>query len=316
MNQHVMSDKIQSYNVVIVGGGPAGMSGALWCADLKLKCVVLERESEFGGQLLTIYNPITNYLGLQTRNGREMHERFIQQLENRAIDLRNDVKISEVELTRKTVTTDSGDSFAADAIIIATGVRRRELGIPGEHEFADRGVLESGSKERELTSGKRVVIIGGGDAALENALILSDSASEVIVAHRRATFSARREFIEAASQKEKVRFLMETEVVSINGREHVESVDTRDASGTTSTILCDYVLLRIGVTPNSELFTEYLQHDRGGYLIVDSESKTSASGIYSIGDVANPVSPTIATAVGTGAAAVKTILRSLPQFKH
>src|SRR5215212_2027568 len=133
-----MDENIRSYDVVIIGGGPAGMSAAIWCADLKLRSVVLERGAEFGGQLLTIYNPITNYPGVQTRNGREMHDRFIQQLEDRTIDLRNDIKISEVDLRRKTVSTDSGGSFTGRALVIATGVRRRELGIPGEHEFVGR----------------------------------------------------------------------------------------------------------------------------------------------------------------------------------
>src|SRR6185436_4304422 len=160
------------HDVLIIGAGPAGLSAARWCDELGLDTLVLEERAEVGGQLLSVYNPIENYLGLRADNGLELRDRFVEQTQNSDFDLWTNVEIESVDLKSKRVVLKSGEELQSIAIIIATGLRRRRLGIPGETEFEGLGIIESASKDRELFAGKDVCVIGGGDAAAENALLL------------------------------------------------------------------------------------------------------------------------------------------------
>src|SRR6266849_9978978 len=131
------------HDVLIIGAGPAGLSAARWCDDLGLDTLVLEQRDEVGGQLLAVYNPIENYLGLRAANGRELRDRFVEQTKDCDFDLWTNVEIESVDLKAKLVVLRSGEELRSIAIIIATGLRRRKLGIPGEDEFIGRGMIES-----------------------------------------------------------------------------------------------------------------------------------------------------------------------------
>ena len=296
----------RKFDVAIIGGGPAGMSASLWCADMGLTAILIEREGRLGGQLASINNPIKNYLGLETSNGDEMTQRLVRSLDGLNCKRLTGVAVEKLDLDAKVVTMADGNSFDAGAIVIATGVRRRTLGIPGEREFQGRGILCSGVGEKLEATGKAVVIIGGGDAAIENALILSDVASRVTVIHRRSDLSARREFSDEAKLRSNIELVMEAVVTSINGGEKLTSVTVK--TGSTESVICtDLVLVRIGVVPNSELVAGILERDENNFIKVDASGRTSMSGIFAVGDVANPGSPTISTAVGTAATAIKSI---------
>ena len=157
--------------------------------------------------------------------------------------------------------------------------------------------------------GKTVVIVGGGDAALENALILSETAKDIIVVHRRDEFFARTEFLERAKQVPVITFVLDTIVTAIVGKTAVEGLELQSVnSGERTNITADAVLIRIGVVPNTELFKDQLSMDRRGYLITDAFCATNVGGIYAVGDVANPVAPTINNAVGQGSVAAKSIV--------
>lgn len=304
-----MSEREQDLDVIIIGAGPAGISAAIWCKDLGLNAVVLEKNSEAGGQLLSIYNPITNYPGLRTENGREMRDRFLESANSSSVDIRLGTEVVKIDPKGKFVKTADGNLFQAQAVILASGVRRRRLNIPGETEFAGRGVIESGSKERELARGKTVAIIGGGDAALENALILAKYAKKVYVIHRRDKFSARREFVEAASAANVIEFVLDSEVQKISGTRSVTEVKVRDHRTGDRALSADLVLIRIGVEPNSGLIRGVAGSGPNGYLRLDSDYRVIGAAVYGAGDVANQVAPTIVTAAGAGAAAVKAVLR-------
>lgn len=292
------------HDVLIIGGGPAGMSAALWCADLGLNAVLFEKNDELGGQLLWTFNKIENYLGLEAANGRELKEKFLEHLKARSAPVFTGTTIVDVELTGKEITLENGGRIAARCLIIATGVRRRRLCIPGELEFEGRGILESGTAARVEVSGRSVVIIGGGDAAVENALILSETARSVNVIHRREELTARREFVERARATGNISFRPNTEVTAIRGDRTVTAVDALATDGARTTIIADAVLIRIGVIPNTEMFKE-LKKDTRGYILTDAFNTTSLPGIFAVGDVANPVSPAISSAVGSGATAAK-----------
>ena len=300
--------KKTDFDVIIIGGGPGGLSAAFWCAELGLTAVLFEKECEFGGQLLRTFNTIRNHLGVEAANGGELRDIFLRQVGKRDVTLRCGSIIAAVNLVEKTVIFADGSKYATRAIIIATGVRRRKLGIPGETEFAGLGILESGKKSESEVAGKRVLIVGGGDAALENALILSPTADKVFVVHRRNKFSARDEFLKAARCTTNIEFVFNAQVTEIIGNEAVEAAVVKDVlTETDSQIPVDAILVRIGEVPNTELFHGQIALDDADFVIVDSRSSTNLPYVFAVGDVTNPLAPTISGAVGAGATAAKAI---------
>ena len=296
-------------DVIIIGGGPAGLSAALWCDDLGLNSVLLEQENSLGGQLLRIYNPIDNYLGLSAPNGAEMLLQFERSLGSRNFVRRIGIKAASVDIHKMEVHLDGPvqESLRCRAIILATGVRRRMLNIPGELHFRGKGIVESGARDKRLLTGKRVLIVGGADAAFENALLVSEFAASVSIAFRRARPSARAAFQDAVARRGNVTLLPETIVTRIAGDSFVQNVELKDSSGQVRDEPVDAVLIRVGVEPNSELVNQFLDVDGCGYITVDQAGRTSRANIYAVGDVANKSSPTLSTAAGTAATAVKAI---------
>ena len=296
------------FDVVIVGGGPAGLSAAIWCTDLGLSSVVIEQESEIGGQLLAIHGPVLNYPGVRTTNGRELRDLVAAQINEIGTITKLQMRVERIDPIAKKVILANGETVSGRYMIIATGVRRRLLGIPGEIEFQGRGMIESGVREASAADGTVVAVIGGGDAALENAAILSKYAKLVYIIHRRSRFSARRSFVDLVHSIGNIRILMNCRVNEIAGNESVERVEIEDLeTRDQSSLLVDLVLVRIGVEPNSEALRNSVELDQRGYLIVDNKCETSIDGIFAVGDIANPTAPTISGAVGNGATAAKTI---------
>lgn len=302
------------FDVVVVGGGVAGLSTALWCDELGLSALVLEENAEPGGQLRWVYNEIKNYLGREAANGRELLDVFLKQVENRNFELRLKAKISGIDPEKKEVSLADGAKFSARAVVIATGIRRRKLGVAGEEEFAGRGIIESGKKDAARVRGKKVLIVGGGDAAFENAQILAESAARITLVHRGKDFRARAEFTEPVENNPKIEILTETTVLEIAGGERIESVSLKNLStGKTFVLPADAVLIRIGVEPNTDVFRGKLALDQSGYIEVDRNCRTSAAGIFAVGDAANPLAPTVSSAAGMGATAAKAIFSLLNQ---
>lgn len=300
----------ENYDVIIIGGGAAGLSAALWCDDLGLSALMLEKETEFGGQLLRVYNPIENHLGVSAKNGKHLRDIFLRQTEKRKFAKRLQAEVSEVDVKNKEIILQNGEKLEAKAIIIATGVRRRKLNVENEDFYKGKGIIESGKKEQQKVAGKTVVIVGGGDAAIENSLILAETAKRVYVVHRSENFRAREEFIEQAKNNPKIEFLPETVIQKINGKKRIEAIELKNTkSGKTTDLAADFLLVRIGVAPNTELFREKLTLDNQGYIKIDSNCQTSEKNIFAVGDVANPIAPTVSTAVGNGATAVKFMLK-------
>ncbi len=296
----------KDFDVIIIGGGPGGLAAAYWAVDLGLTALVIEQAAEPGGQLLRTFNRIDNYLGAEAANGRELRDIFLRQIEKKNVDLRCGSVVESVNLIEKTVVMAGGERFLARAIVIATGVRRRELGIPGEAEFRGRGILESGEKCKNDVAGKRVLIVGGGDAALENALILATTANKVFIVHRRNEFRARSEFVQGSVNEEKIEIILNTAATAIIGNETVEAVDLENVlTGELSRISVDAILIRVGEAPNTDLFQGQIDIDAAGFVCVNHACSTSLPEVFAIGDVANPLAPTISSAVGMGATAAK-----------
>lgn len=302
------SSKQRDFDIVIIGSGPAGITAAMWADELGLSAALIDRRNEPGGQLLSIYNPIDNYPGICAANGTEFRDRLIDQLSRRTFKQMLGAEVKSIDPATLSVGFGGNDPISARSLILATGVRRRKLGVPGETEFSGKGIIESGKRHEHDVAGKRVVIIGGGDAALENALILGRRAMSVTLIHRRSAFSARTEFIDAAERLKNVSKIMPATVESIVGDERVRDVRVRSANGNEVTeIGADVVLVRIGVEPMTELVRDAVETDHAGYIVVDSAGRTSVRGLYAVGDCANPISPTISSAAGMAVTAVKSI---------
>lgn len=301
-----------AFDVVIIGGGVAGLSTALWCDELGLSALILEEKKELGGQLLWVHNEIKNYPGREAKNGRELRDAFLEQIGKRGFERRLEARIAEIELAKKEIFLADGTKFSARAVVIATGIRRRKLNVAGEDEFQRRGIIESGKKNAASVAGKKVLIVGGGDAAFENALILSETAASVTLVHRRKDFRARAEFTEKVKAHPKVKILTETAVQKISGGKRVQAVEFKNlANGETRKTAVDAILIRIGVEPNTEQFRGKLKLDENGYIAVNRNCKTSLKGVFAVGDVANPLAPTISSAAGMGATAAKVIFSLL-----
>ena len=300
------------HDVLIIGAGPAGLSAALWCDELGLDALVLEQRESPGGQLHSIYGRIENYPGVSAANGREFYERFAERVGDSDFDIWTGTEIESVDLKAKRIALKSGEELQSISIIIATGVRRRHLGIPGEQEFAGRGVIESASRDRAQFSGQDVCVIGGGDAAAENALLLADVCPTVTLVHRRKALKARPTFVQQVQGAHGITVFPESVVTRILGNDSVEAVEIlRKDALKPFQMAVRGVVIRIGVKPNTELFREQLQLDDEGYVTVTSQLETNIANVFAIGDVSNPIAPTISTASGAGATAAKVIAARL-----
>ena len=304
------------HDVIIIGAGPAGLSTAFWCDELGLDALVLEQAEQIGGQLHRVYNPIENYLGVKARNGEELLELFTQDVDDAEFDLWTQISIASVELKARRVLLASGENLQSIAIVIATGVRPRELGVPGEKEFAGKGIIESGARDRELFAGKDVCVVGGGDAAVENALLLAEICPTVTLVHRGKKLRARPEFTERLQSNHCITVFTESVLTRIMGNEDVEAVEIQRKQGLKPFQLAVRgVLIRIGVEPNTALFREQLETDEKGFIKVSSQQETSVSMVFAAGDVANPLAPTISSATGAGVTAAKVIAARLSGTK-
>lgn len=300
------------HDVIIIGAGPAGLSAARWCDELGLDTLVLEQAEEVGGQLLSVHNPVENYLGVRAANGRELRDLFAEQTKDCDFDLWTNVEIDRADLKAKRITLRSGEKLQSIAVIIATGLRRRTLGIPGEAEFVGRGIIESGTRDRQQVAGKDVCVIGGGDAAAENALLLAEVCPTVTLVHRGRKMRARREFTEQLHTHHCVTVFPESKVRRILGGDRVEAVEIeRGGAIKPFQMAVQGVLIRIGWQPNTDFVRSQLALDAAGYVIVSSQQETSVTNVFAIGDVANPLAPTIGAAVGAGATAAKVIATRL-----
>ncbi len=308
-----MTSSEKEFDVAIIGGGPGGLAAALWCGDLGLTSVLIERSGQLGGQLHKIYNPVLNYPGIETSNGSELADLMIAQAERRSgAEIRTgEVSgITEVENGVR-IELAGGGRIESGAAIIATGVSRRKSGIPGEADFVGRGILESGAKAGSEVTGLAVAIIGGGDAAIENAAILGRFAKKVYVIHRRDQFSARHELIEAAGALDNVEFVFDATASRIAGDEQLRSIEVKVAgSDVVRCLEIDRLLIRIGVEPNSGAFGN-IGKNPSGYIVTDVIGRTDLERVFAIGDVVNHTAPTIAGAAGQAATAVKAIYQQL-----
>lgn len=298
---------MSDYDVIIIGGGPAGISALLWSHSLNLRAVLLEQATELGGQMLRMFHRIENYPGLNGLTGVELRDQFAAHLAELKLDYRVGCRIEKINLLARQLVCDN-QTISGAAIIIATGARQRKLGIPGEDKFARQGVSYSGTRDHSLYAGKKVCVIGGGDSAIENSLILARVCPQVTLIHRSDDFRARGEWLEQAQAAPNISIITNNAPRAITGQDRVENViiaDTR--TGNERTLNVEAIFIKVGIAPNSEGFRNQVELDEAGYIKTDAEQRTSVEAVYAAGDVCRPVCLSLATAVGQGAIAAKAI---------
>ncbi|MCK6625829.1 MAG: thioredoxin-disulfide reductase [Anaerolineae bacterium] len=288
---------------VILGSGPAGLTAALYAARANLKPLVITG-NELGGQIATT-TEVENFPGFpQGLTGPELVEKMQEQAERFGTDVTID-SIQQVDLSRRPfrLTGHSGDYYAK-SLIIATGASPRKLGVPGEPEFVGRGVSYCATCDGFFFRDKDVVVIGGGDSALQEAIFLTKFARQVTVIHRRDSLRAGYTLQERARKNEKIAFIWDTVVTKINGDPVVTSIELKNVkTGESWTRPTDGVFIFIGHLPNSYLFQGQLAIDDQGYLITDKELRTSVEGVWAAGEITDPIFKQAITSAGMGAAA-------------
>src|SRR5262245_61625238 len=296
-----------NHDVIIIGGGPAGMSALIWCHSLGMRGALLEQSPEMGGQMLEIFHRVLDYPGLVAENGRELRDHFATQLDLLQLDYRTGLKIEEVDLSRRRARCD-GEWLQGRGVIIATGARKRKLGIPGEERFEIRGVSFSATRDHSLYAGKKVSVIGGGDSAVQNSLLLARICPSVTLIHRSDRYRARPDWLKQAREDPHITIIDNADVKSIEGGERVGRLIIEDSrTGKTKSIETEGVFIRVGVAPNTEMFRGQIEMDEAGFIKTDQRQRTSVEMVYAAGDVCRPVSLSVATAVGHGAIAAKDI---------
>ncbi|MEP6910638.1 MAG: thioredoxin-disulfide reductase [Actinomycetota bacterium] len=292
-------------DLIIIGGGPAGYTAALYAARSNLNPLVIEGIS-FGGQLM-ITSDVENYPGYpEGVLGPEMMKDFRAQAERFGAEFLTD-NVTSVDFSERPFKVEVGDDeYQARAVIVATGASARQLGLESERELQGRGVSYCAVCDAAFFKGKTVVIVGGGDSAMEEAIFLTKFADKVIVVHRRDDFRASPIMLDRARANSKIEFITNAVIDEVIGEQgKVSAVAIRDVNTDKTTVLpAQGLFVAVGHDPNTSLFLDQLDHDEPGYLITQPGSTaTNVHGVFAAGDVVDHTYRQAVTAAGTGAMA-------------
>ena len=291
------------YDTIIIGAGPAGMTAALYAARSNLKVALLERGIP-GGQMNNTAD-IENYPGYANISGPELAEQMFEPLENLGVEhLFGLVEKIEDQGDFKEIITED-ERFEAKTVIIASGANHRHLGVPGEEDYNSRGVSYCAVCDGAFFRDEDLLVVGGGDSAVEEAIFLTRFAKSVTIVHRRDELRAQKVLQDRAFANEKIRFVWDSVVESIHGDERkVTGVTFKNVkTGEISQAEFGGIFIYVGLDPVSEFAADLGITDEAGWILTDHQMKTSVAGIYAVGDVRQKDLRQITTAVGDGAIA-------------
>lgn len=297
------------YDAIVIGAGPAGLTAGIYLSRARMRTLILD-EGIVGGQMVLTHE-IANYPGVESISGYQLSGIMKKQARSFGCDIKANISIKDLELTGtlKHIILSDGTEYTAGAVILSPGGRPRTLGVKGEDEFKGRGISYCATCDGDFFTGKEIIVVGGGNSALEEAVSLTKYASKVTVIHQFDHFQAFEHAIGEARRNPKISFVMESAVTGFYGGEKLEGVEITDLrTGGTRNLRTDGAFIFIGYVPNTEFLRGKVGLNQSGEIIVDAVMSTNIGGVYAAGDsnAKRYRQVTIATGDGTIAALAAT----------
>lgn len=293
-------------DLIILGGGPAGMTAAIYAKRAGLNFILLEKNPITGGQVLYTYE-VDNYPGIPNVTGEGLSDAFRDHAMAMGTDIRYETVTKIISGEIKTVITEE-NQYESKTVIIATGASHKRLGVPGEQELSGMGVSYCATCDGAFFKGETVCVVGGGDVAVEDAIYLARACKKVYLIHRRNELRAAVSLQKKLFELDNVEVLWDRQLIAINGEDCVESVTLKNIKSGDEAILPVYgVFMAVGIVPNTASFEHDLTLDEGGFIIAGEDCRSSKAGIYAVGDVRTKKLRQIITAASDGANALASL---------
>jgi len=289
------------YELAIIGAGPAGLTAGIYLSRARLRTLIVS-EGTVGGQMVLTHE-IANYPGVESISGYQLANIMKKQAKTFGCDIKSNVTISgfALEGETKSITLSGEQTYTADSIILSPGGRSRNLGVPGENDYKGKGISYCATCDGDFFTGKEIVVVGGGNSALEEAVSLTRYATKVTIVHQFDHFQAFEHAIREAQENPKIQFIMESAITSFYGSENLENVDIKNLkTGETRNFKTDGVFIFIGYVPNTEFLKGKIEMNQWGEILVKNDMSTSIEGVYAAGDSIAKRYRQVTTAVSDG----------------
>jgi len=294
-------DPINHYDAIVIGAGPAGLTAGIYLSRARIKTLILN-EGTVGGQMVLTHE-IANYPGVESISGYQLSNIMKKQAKSFGCEIKSNINIDRIELEGdlKKVTLTDGNSYTSETIILSPGGRSRTLGVNGEDKFKGKGISYCATCDGDFFTNKEIVVVGGGNSALEEAVSLTKYASKVTIVHQFDHFQAFEHAIEEARKHPKINFIMESSITAFYGNENLESVDIKNLkTAETSNFKTDGVFIFIGYIPNTEFIKDKVMLNKWGEIEVTSDMSTNIEGVFAAGDSIQKRFRQVTTAVADG----------------
>ena len=304
------------YDAIILGAGPAGLTAGIYLSRARLKTLIVD-EGTVGGQMVLTHE-IANYPGVESISGYQLASIMKKQAKAFGCHIKSNTSVFaiEPESELKSVSLSDGNTYTAHSIILTPGGRPRTLGVAGEDNFKGKGISYCATCDGDFFTDKEIVVVGGGNSALEEAVSLTKYASKVTIVHQFDHFQTFEHAVEEAANNPKISFIMESAITAFHGNENLESVDIKNLiSGETHNFKTDGTFIFIGYLPNTEFLKGKVDMNKWGEILVKGDMSTNIEGVYAAGDSTAKRFRQVTTAVGDGTVAALAVSDYLNELK-
>jgi thioredoxin reductase (NADPH) len=304
------------YDAIIIGAGPAGLTAGIYLSRARLRTLILD-QGTVGGQMVLTHE-IANYPGVENISGYQLANIMKKQAKTFGCVIKSNISVNALQLegNLKYVTISDGTTYTSDSVILTPGGRSRTLGVKGEDSFKGRGISYCATCDGDFFTDREIVVVGGGNSALEEAVSLTKYATKVTIIHQFDHFQAFEYAVEEARNNERINFIMESSIISFNGIDKIESVDIKNLkTGIISNFKTDGVFIFIGYVPNTEFLKGKIELNQWGEIVVKPDMSTNIEGIYAAGDSIAKRYRQVTTAVGEGTIAALAASNFLHEIK-
>lgn len=304
------------FDAIVIGGGPAGMTAGIYLSRARLRALVIS-DGVFGGQMVLTHE-IANYPGVESISGYQLSNIMKKQAKSFGCTIKSNLKVTGIQAEGdvKSVTLEDGSTYTANAIILTPGGRSRTLNVPGEDTFKGQGISYCATCDGDFFTDKEIVVVGGGNSALEEAVSLTKYASKVTIVHQFDHFQAFEYAVEEAKANPKINFIMESVITAFHGNEKLESVDIKNLkTGEVENFRTDGVFIFIGYVPNTEFVKGKVELNQWNEIVVNNDMATSVPGVFAAGDSTAKRYRQVTTAVGDGTVAALAAAHHIHQMK-